>query len=94
MNNYLLYSLLGEYARQFQEAAEAVREKLDAEGFVTKDKVRVWNANVTNTYGLQPTADDDAELWHWETVVDIPICLSQLEQTLFRFAAFVEGLEG
>lgn len=94
MKVYLLYSVLGEFARQFKDSADAISKKMEDQGLVTSQRIRVWKNEEAATYfGESPTEDDDPTLWEWAILMERPSSLNDLYETLYRFASFVEGLE-
>lgn len=97
MTRYLLYSILGEYVRQFQEAVEEVQAKLADEGLIKLENKRVWKPNfLQNLQQLgwrEPTEIDSTENWEWKEYYSDDIYLTKLRETIIRFANFIEGLE-
>lgn len=97
MTKYLLYSILGEYARQFQEAAEEAQAKLMEKGLIEPEQKRVWKSNISQLAPLlrwrEPTELDSEDAWEWEEFYPEDPYLEKLRETIARFANFIEGLE-
>ena len=97
MTKYLLYSILGEYARQFQEAAEEAQAKLVEKGLIKPEQKRVWRTKVFSPAQMlrwrEPTEVDSEDEWEWKEFYPEDPYLEKLRETIARFANFIEGLE-
>jgi len=97
MTKYLLYSILGEYARQFLEAAEEAQTLLVEQGVIKSERRRVWKAKLFSPAQMlrwrEPTEVDSEEEWEWQEYYPEDPYLARLRETISRFANFIEGLE-
>lgn len=90
MSQYLLKTLLQEYLRQLEAAANTVQKCFESQGLSSAQR-RVWNAAVLFRIS-PPTEDTPEDQWHWEEYYPRAPALEALDETIEAFERFIDGL--